>query len=69
MSYKILLVQRNIYICALTLFVTLTLNIYIILFRRIYKNRDAFELMKSKLTESRASSAATTTPTEPAKIY
>ena len=42
LSYKTLLVQRNIYICALTIFVTLSLNAYILLFRSVYGKRILF---------------------------
>ena len=51
MSYKTLLVQRNMYICMTTIFVTLALNAYITLFRHVYIKRDAFDLRRSKAEE------------------
>lgn len=58
--------QRNIYICALTVFVTLTLNAYVVLFRAIYRKKDLFELSKATLSE--AERKGTEKPSERAKI-
>ena len=63
-----MLVQRNIYICALTIFVTLALNAYILLFRSIYRKKDNFELARVNLTEPKDQSKATSVATERAKI-
>lgn len=62
-----LLVQRNIYICALVVFVTLSLNAYILLFRRIYKIKDTFELSKSK-EAGEMSATGRDAPVERAKV-
>lgn len=47
LSYKLLLVQRNKYICFMAIFTSLALNIYVSLLRYLYQKRDHFELKKS----------------------
>lgn len=54
LSYKMLLVQRNKYICFMAIFTSLSLNIYISVLRYLYQKRDHFQLKKS-IVEARIS--------------
>lgn len=49
LSYKLLLVQRNKYICFMAIFTSIALNVYITLLRYLYQKRDHFELRKSMI--------------------